>query len=137
MPALHFRFLILLLVCLGFACNRETVNLEGKWEVVQVSPRKGDFDRNDSLSYIMLHFAVGNKLYFNAGDLTVNRKGFAEDNFYGLGSYIMRDEGRAVKIDAGNYRRVRFRLRNAQDGQVELRNKRQNVKILLKRPEEE
>lgn len=137
MAAFRFRILFLLFVALGFACNREGVNLEGKWEVVQVSPRKGDFDANDSLSYLVQHFTVGNKLYFNAGELTINRKGSAGDIFYGLASYKIRDEGRAVKIDAGDGKRVRFRLRNSGNGEVEMLNKRQNVKILLKRPPEE
>ena len=137
MPRFLLQILFSLLVTFSFACNREKVNLEGRWEVARVSPHEGKLDANDSLDYILLHFTVGNQVDFTAGELTVHRKGTAEDIYYGLGNYKVHPEGNAIKITAGNHRPVGFRLKHSKDDQVEMHNKRQNVKVLLKPYEEE
>ena len=132
----HFHILLFLLASFNFACNREKVNLEGRWEVVKVSVLKNKVEK-DSVSQLLPHFAVGNKLDFTGGELTVNRKGTGDSTYYGLASYKVENDGRKVLIDAGNYKPLKFKLRNADDDQVELSYKRQDVKVLLKPYEEE
>ena len=119
------------------ACNREKVNIEGRWKVTKIIVPAGKAALKDSISHLLPHFAVGNKLNFNGGELTVNRRGTAEDVFYGLGTYKVAQNGRSVLIDAGNYKPLKFKLRNVEDGQIELLYKRQDLKVLLREPEEE
>ena len=128
--------LIFFIASFSFACNREKVNLEGRWEIAQVSGPKVDVPK-DSVSHLLLHWGVGNKLDFTAGELTANRKGADDSTYYGLASYKVAKDGKTVVIDAGSYKPLKFDLRNTDDGQVELSYKRQEVKVLLKPYEEE
>ncbi|MFC5270935.1 hypothetical protein [Adhaeribacter terreus] len=122
---------IFFLTTITFACNREKVNLEGRWEIAQVSGPKADVAK-DSVSHLLLHWSVGNKLDFTAGELIANRKGANDSTYYGLASYKVAKDGKTVVIDAGSYKPLKFELRNADDDQVELTYKRQEVKVVLK-----
>ncbi len=131
-----FLILIFFIASFSFACNREKVNLEGRWEIAQVSGPKANVPK-DSVSHLLLHWGVGNKLDFTAGELTANRKGADDSTYYGLASYKVAKDGKTVLIDAGSYKPLKFDLRNADGDQVELSYKRQDVKVLLKPYEEE
>jgi len=129
----HFYIFLLLFTILSFACNREKVNLEGRWEVVKAEIPKGSGDvRKDSVSQFLPHISVGNKLDFTAGELTVNPKGPNDSTYYGFGSYKVANDGKTALIDVGNYKPLTFQLQNLEDDQVELIHKRQKVKVLLK-----
>lgn len=137
MRKIYFQLFLFVFISLSFACNREKVNLEGQWEIVRVSGPKADLAK-DSVSHLLMHWSVGNKLDFTGGELTANRKGTGDSTYYGLASYKVAKDGKTVVIDAGSYMPLKFELRNADDDQVELYYKRQEVKVLLKpyEPEE-
>ena len=136
MRKLYFQPFLFVFISLSFACNREKVNLEGRWEIAQVSGPKTDMPK-DSVSHLLLHWNIGNKLDFTAGELTANRKGADDSTYYGLASYKVAKDGKTVVIDAGSYKPLKFELRNADDDQVELTYNRQDVKVLLKHYEPE
>ena len=130
------QIIFFLLVTLNFACNREKVNVEGRWEIAAVSKPKMDVDK-DSVSQLLPHLTVGNKLDFTGGELTVNRKGTGDSTYYGWASYKVAIDGKSVWIDAGNYKPLTFKLRHTENDGIELQYERQDFKILLREPEEE
>jgi hypothetical protein len=138
MPQSLSRLLLFLFISFSFACNREKVNIEGRWEIVQTKIPKGNAGAGkDSVSQLLPHFMVGNKLDFTGGELTVNRKGADDSTYYGFASYKVAKDGRSIMIDAGKYKPLKFQLRYRDEDRVELRNKRQNIKVLLKPYEED
>lgn len=132
----YLQICLFLLISFSFACNREKVNLEGRWEITQVSKPKTTVGK-DSVSQLLPHLTVGNKLDFTAGELTVNRKGTGDSTYYGWASYKIAKDGKSVFIDAGNYKPLTFKLRNLENDEVELVYERQDFKVLLREPEEE
>lgn len=138
MPKPLFHIFLFVIASFSFACNREKVNLEGRWEIVQAEIPKVNRDvRKDSVSQFIPHFSVGNRLDFTAGELTMNRKGTNDSVYYGFAYYKVANDGRTVRIDAGNYKPLTFQLKNLDDDRVELWHKMQNVKVQLKPYEEE
>ncbi|KAA9340001.1 hypothetical protein [Adhaeribacter soli] len=131
-----YLILILFIATFTFACNREKVNLEGRWEIAEVSKPKMDVDK-DSVSQLLPHLTVGNKLDFTGGELTVNRKGTGDSTYYGWASYKVAKDGKSVWIDAGNYKPLTFKLRHMENNEIELLYERQDFKILLRKLEEE
>ena len=128
-----FHIFLFILAILNFACNREKVNLEGQWEVVRADIPKGNGDaRKDSVSQLMPHLAVGNKLDFTAGELTVSRKAAGDSTYYGFATYIVANDGKTALVDAGAYKPLTFQLKNLADDQVELTYPRQHVSLRLK-----
>jgi outer membrane lipoprotein-sorting protein len=132
----YFQVFLFLFVGFSFACNREKVNLEGRWEIAQVSTPKSNLEK-DSISQLLSHLTVGNKLDFTGGELMVNRKGTGDSTYYGWASYKVANNGKSIMIDAGNYKPLKFKLRNTEDDQVEMLYKRQNLKVLLREPVED
>ena len=132
----YFHILLFLFITFSFACNREKVKLEGRWEIAEVSKPNMDVDK-DSVSQLLPHLMVGNKLHFTAGELTVNRKGTNDSTYYGWASYKVAKDGKSVWIDAGNYKPITFQLRHTENHEVELLYPRQDFRILLREPEEE
>jgi len=136
MAAIRFLFIIICFSCLQ-SCKSIPASLPGKWQIIKIDSGNNSLKNDNSPAPLLQHLEAGNHIEFaETGEVNIHRKATAEDVFYGIGTYKI-DKASQKLILSGERFSEKFELARADNDQLLLTNRQNNLKIVLQRLEDE